>query len=565
MLEWIKPVVVAGLRANNTVEEETEWMAALSAMLPLLNMPALKELMALSLSKGGVEEPVRSRIKCCKIMGAIAPYMSQHDVQNSLFKKALSMCQDTDYQVRICMCQELNSLARVLDTELTTGRLLPELSELLGDDEVLVRVAAMECLLGSLEFLPLQAHTEVVLPVLIRHMQPLEMDLEMQRCIAKSFGPLIVKVYPILGEIDSSQFLGCYRYLATRNDALVRQFCARNFPAVMKTLGPAEYSAHCHDTFIQLVADIDEEVRRIIASQFHEVAKMLPGDDCLKFLVRPLESLLQDASPVVRAKVLGTLPKILNRMCTEDLKTKQKKMSDMVPVLVQLGETAEWNWRIEHSMSLAFPHFVDHFTSDSIYSHFLPMAFNWLANGVHAVKEAAAEAVAAFLRHNKSEKQRTQTFVRIVKEFRRGKSYWSRMAFVDVCYHILRRFSTKFFKVGMAGVAQLMYDEIPNVRLHACRLMPSLKQTIRLPGDVNHLERLNSAMSNLMTDCDKDVSSAARVIHASFKRMPVRMAGGAGVLDMNGSAVSQSEFEEEDRRKEEEEQEITFDQEELQQ
>lgn len=49
-------------------------------------------------------------------------------------------------------------------------------------------------------------------------------------------------------------------------------------------------------------------------------------------------------------------------------------------------------------------------------------------------------------------------------------------------------------------------------------------------------EQLNSAMSNLMTDNDRDVAHAARCLHATFKRTPLRMTGGAGLLDMNGSS-----------------------------
>jgi hypothetical protein len=49
-------------------------------------------------------------------------------------------------------------------------------------------------------------------------------------------------------------------------------------------------------------------------------------------------------------------------------------------------------------------------------------------------------------------------------------------------------------------------------------------------------EHLNSAMSNLMTDNDLDVSHAARTVHDTFKRTPLRVTGGAGLLEMNGSS-----------------------------
>lgn len=45
----------------------------------------------------------------------------------------------------------------------------------------------------------------------------------------------------------------------------------------------------------------------------------------------------------------------------------------------------------------------------------------------------------------------------------------------------------------------------------------------RLPEDVEQLERVNSAMSNLATDNDRDVAAEARAINDLFKRTPVSL------------------------------------------
>ena len=45
----------------------------------------------------------------------------------------------------------------------------------------------------------------------------------------------------------------------------------------------------------------------------------------------------------------------------------------------------------------------------------------------------------------------------------------------------------------------------------------------RLPEDVEQLERLNSAMSNLATDNDRDVAGKARGLNDLFKKTPVRL------------------------------------------
>ncbi len=88
-------------------------------------------------------------------------------------------------------------------------------------------------------------------------------------------------------------------------------------------------------------------------------------------------------------------------------------------------------------------------------------------------------------------------------------------------------------------------------------LLPSLKQTVRLPEDVDLLERLNNAISNSMTDNDRDVSQTARQINDTYKRLPVRMGGGGSTLvDAAGGAVAA--YEAEDKKKEAEEAECTF-------
>lgn len=77
---------------------------------------------------------------------------------------------------------------------------------------------------------------------------------------------------------------------------------------------------------------------------------------------------------------------------------------------------------------------------------------------------------------------------------------------------------------------------------------------MRLPEDVELLERLNSALSNTMTDDDRDVSLAARQVNDAYKRTPVRM-GGAATTSTGGGAAA---FEAADRRKEEEEAGLGF-------
>ena len=71
----------------------------------------------------------------------------QEEIQHSFLQRAVTLCQDTDYIVRINMCDALQTIAAAVGHELTVSTVLPEIFELIGDEEVLVRVCAMRSLL----------------------------------------------------------------------------------------------------------------------------------------------------------------------------------------------------------------------------------------------------------------------------------------------------------------------------------------------------------------------------------------------------------------------------------
>ena len=71
----------------------------------------------------------------------------QEEIQHGFLQRAVTLCQDTDYIVRINMCDALQTIAAAVGHELTVSTVLPEIFELIGDEEILVCVCAMRSLL----------------------------------------------------------------------------------------------------------------------------------------------------------------------------------------------------------------------------------------------------------------------------------------------------------------------------------------------------------------------------------------------------------------------------------
>ena len=50
--------------------------------------------------------------------------------------------------------------------------------------------------------------------------------------------------------------------------------------------GTCRYATHVHEALTGLVADPDQDVRRLMALQFHDICKMLGKERCAQYMKR---------------------------------------------------------------------------------------------------------------------------------------------------------------------------------------------------------------------------------------------------------------------------------------
>ena len=87
-------------------------------------------------------------------------------------------------------------------------------------------------------------------------------------------------------------------------------YCAYNFPAVLKTVGPEHWYSKLKPMHDQMVTDMRWKVRRSLSFSMHECARILGATITEKDLMPVLFHFLQDIADVA-AGVLENLPQIL--------------------------------------------------------------------------------------------------------------------------------------------------------------------------------------------------------------------------------------------------------------
>ena len=130
------PMTLRVIKSQKDMDVVDAWLAVLYALCPAIPPAAVeRDLCTLAMSKGRVEEAVDSRATCCRILGAAATRLNRAAVERIFFSRAMELCQDTDYQVRVAMCDQIVAVARAVGPEVTLRAVAPELDELCRDEE----------------------------------------------------------------------------------------------------------------------------------------------------------------------------------------------------------------------------------------------------------------------------------------------------------------------------------------------------------------------------------------------------------------------------------------------
>jgi hypothetical protein len=121
--------------------------------------------------------------------------------------------------------------------------------------------------LSLLDFFPATERTKRIIPELLclAEFQP-EYIAEL---FTEHFGHLATKLASLnhLGPDIAPVLLQSYAKLCVKEDTQLRQYCAYNFPAVVKAFGAQYVPLLMDDLFVKLASDADDHVRTAVLSK----------------------------------------------------------------------------------------------------------------------------------------------------------------------------------------------------------------------------------------------------------------------------------------------------------
>ncbi|XP_019406693.1 PREDICTED: serine/threonine-protein phosphatase 4 regulatory subunit 4 [Crocodylus porosus] len=491
------------------------WLETLLAVVETLPKETIRhEILNPLVSKAQLSQTLQSRLVSCKILGKLANKFEAHIIKREILPLVKSLCQDVEYEVRSCMCRQLEHIAQGIGTELTKNVVLPELVELARDEGSSVRLAAFETLVNLLEMFDADDRSQTVLPLV-------------KSFCEKSFKAdesILVSLSFHLGKLCN----GLYVFLQVECVGVWTSIPSCFKRAMIVFVDPKNFHLELYSTFFCLCHDPEVPVRYTMAVGFYEVAKILNSG--VYAIHKELITLLQDESLEVLDALIGHLPEILELMTTvgENSGSESKLLTvpDLIPALTTAEQRAATSlkWRTHEKLLQKYaclPHII---SSDQIYYRFLHrMLTIIMTNNVLPVQKAAARTLCVYLRYNRKQEQRHEVIQKLIEQLGQGKSYWNRLRFLDTCEFIMELFSKSFFcKYFFLPVLELTHDPVANVRMKLCYLLPKVKSTLKVPTDKHLLQQLELCIRKLLCqEKDKDVLTIVKRTVLELDRMEI--------------------------------------------
>uniref|UniRef100_A0A1A8LLD8 Protein phosphatase 4, regulatory subunit 4 n=2 Tax=Nothobranchius pienaari TaxID=704102 RepID=A0A1A8LLD8_9TELE len=504
------------------------WLETLLLAIDALPKDTIRqEVLNPLLYQSQLSQSVQGRLTSCRILGKVACKFDSLMVKTEMVPLAHSLCQDPESEVRVCMCRQMEIIARAVGVDDTRTEVLPELAELAGDEESSVRVAAFDSIINLMEMLDSEDRLNVLVPMVMAVCDgSSQVDEAVMLSLSFQFGKLCSGLAGFLSDEQKCVLLQKFRVLCVSGlptegnpadgtkSALIRSNCCYNLPAMVVFVESIHFLSDLYLPFSSLCSDPEVSVRQSAASSFHQVVKLLGSNVYL--VHKELLSLLQDEALEVLDALSNQLDETLEVVLSrgENL-TLDNKLSELLSALLSAEQKvgSSLRWRLHEKLLQRYRCLARLLPGQLLHQSFSPRIFIILTtNKVLPVQKEAARTFCTFLRYNRKQEQRQEMMERLFRDLAQGHSYWNRLRFLDVCEVAAEVFSRKYFSKHLVIPAlELVHDPVANVRYKLCQLLPQLRSSLRLPADKLLLQKLDLCVQKfLCEEKDKDVVATIR-------------------------------------------------------
>ena len=454
---------------------------------------------------GVSQEPASDQKKeiIISLFGRLAPLVRTELVCSYMISQFKCFSNDPSNKVRKEVANQLKNICDKQDKQFFKTNLLSIYKELSSDSSWFVRKTAAEILPDITKLCDTDTITKDLLPIFKKFVQDEKSNV--RNIAIEIFGEFISLINKT--SIDNfSELLDFYvntimELTSTKKEnKLIIQKCAYNFPAVLQFFGPDAWTK-LKPCFVKMANEKDEKIKMPLGAAMGEISKLLGSEltenDLLEFVDKFFKSSSQNSE--LKIKILTALPEIIKNI------NSNKKNSYLEFIKYMIGNKDD-KWRKRVTYCKIIGKFNGTYTDNIIYKRVFPIAINFCFDDVSRVRSISARKNSRLILQliTGKEEYRDKT-MKIIQSFAQSINFRYRQLFIFMCKHLFE--NEEVFKKYIADLLlDLAYDKITNVRIILAKFIFDLIQKEKY-SNLKKNETIRKIIKVLKNDTNEEIKS----------------------------------------------------------
>ncbi|ORX42459.1 ARM repeat-containing protein [Piromyces finnis] len=512
------PLIKEFLQSTKKKDDEFVdlWIKILNEMIPILPEDIISsQLISEMKSNIDLSKPTEFREMCARIMGTLSGYVNSSTLETILFPKIVTLCQDTLYEIRKYMSEQLNQIFKNLKLDSFLKELMSEYIELILDEEDIVRNTALRNVIDIIPDIAKRLDIDIIYPTLKSIIS--DQPTKYSESIKEKIGLLVWNLKDFVNTDELEIFIKYYISVSISQNEKDCIDYIYNLPCIAFISEQLNYEKEKMCEIINYFCQSKSNAVRISMSKcFHEFTPLY-NKSSYKHLSSSLISLLKDNDINVLEAIFKNMAYILGNFSKDPSAKFNDIAKEIINAYNRCKTIAPLNWRAQECIVKNFEYFPKIFNMDIINNHFTPLIFNQLLDKsvVRPVKQLLCKNICIFLKMSKKIEHRDKIHA-FLKEMKQSNDYHIRYLYLVICYYSIGIFSSKYFcEYFLYSIIDLYRDPIPNIRIYLCELLISIRHCLFLFNDSSIIQKFNVITNSLIirNSDDADLNNTNNIIN----------------------------------------------------
>ncbi|CAG9330790.1 PPP4R4_6 [Blepharisma stoltei] len=422
--------------------------------------------------------------------------MCNYDLPLNLADTAIKLSKDLNDKIRLTITEQLPLVIKKYSREYESA-ISGELLNLVNDKVLEVKLSAIKSCIEAGEFMQENRKNNFMNIICLEWFKTNNSKIFEE--IAKNFGKLVYNWrFQLKSEEFKNEVISLLHKMSSHSSSTIRKYACYNFPAILLSLGAQSYCNKVKDSYERFSRDSNNDIRKICASQFHEVANILSPK--ISQLFPTFHILIRD--PSAQWSLIPNIRQVMKNI------TIPETYFEILNCLIQLLGVQS-NWRDVKILLDQLGSLLSDMDMNVTLNCLVPKLMDLMHHGSLPLKQHSSQLLLEIFRKIHQDELKHNFSSSIAQSFANSSSSYDRILYIDFCLQTKGNCSRNMFKNHfLQNLLQLATDRVDDVRYKFIREFPGIRERVST-ADRDSSHEIDAILDEFVNDRCKKIKEKA--------------------------------------------------------